>query len=63
MEFFFNKEKDQVMKTKEKLCQKQLFRNLQYSDTQYFSSILHTPSYPGTPYPGTPCPILHAPRR
>ena len=25
MEFFLNKEKDQVMKTKEKLCQKQLF--------------------------------------
>ena len=28
MEFFLNKEKDQVMKTKEKLCQKRLFRNL-----------------------------------
>ena len=28
MEFFLNKEKDQVMKTKEKLCQKQLVRNL-----------------------------------
>ena len=29
MEFFLNKEKDQVMKTKEKLRQKRLFRNLQ----------------------------------
>ena len=28
MEFFLNKEKDQVMKTKEKLCQERLFRNL-----------------------------------
>ena len=28
MDFFLNKEKDQVMKTKEKLCQKRLFRNL-----------------------------------
>jgi hypothetical protein len=27
-EFFFNKEKDQVMKTKEKLGPKRLFRNL-----------------------------------
>ena len=31
MEFFLNKkEKDQVMKTKEKLCQKRLFRNLEF---------------------------------
>ena len=29
MEFFLNKEKDQVMKTKEKRCQKRLFRILQ----------------------------------
>ena len=29
MECFLDKEKDQVMKTKEKLCQKQLFQNLQ----------------------------------
>ena len=29
MEFFLNKEKDQVMKKKEKLRQKRLFRNLQ----------------------------------
>ena len=28
MEFFLNKAKDQVMKTKEKLCQKRLFQNL-----------------------------------
>ena len=28
MEFFLNIENDQVMKTKEKLCQKRLFRNL-----------------------------------
>ena len=27
-EFFLNKEKEKVMKTKEKLCQKRLFRNL-----------------------------------
>ena len=41
MEFNLNKEKDQVMKTKEKLCQKRLFRNLQAS--RYCTvAVMHT---------------------
>ena len=39
MEFFLNKEKDQVVKTKEKFCQKQLFRNLRVGCHQAYVQI------------------------
>ena len=42
MEFFLMKEKDQVMKTKEKLCQKRLFRNLLAMSLGFLSPVVVT---------------------